>query len=118
MLHLHQLPDPTGATDPRLARMCALAARCLTRRPELRVRTERALILAAAGDVHPHPIEPRVFLVSSRRPGFCHRVSTDVCTCTCPDFAAQVRRPGPHKPACKHLIAAFLVDLAARPHAA
>ena len=38
-------------------------------------------------------------------------VSTDDCTCTCPDFAAPVRHAGPRMPACKHLIAAFLVDL-------
>lgn len=119
MLHLHSLSDPV-TVDAYLAEMCRLMAVCEGRRPDLGNRPIRALTLAASGGVHQHPSQPATRLVNSRRAGFCHLVRLDLGTCTCPDFAAQVRRPGPRKPACKHLIAAVLQDLAshAMDHAA
>ena len=112
MLHLPS--RQTETTDPLTRELCRLATNCQTRRPDLRDRPTRALLLAAAGDVHQHPSEPAARLVACRRPGYRYLVRLDLGTCTCPDFAAQVRRAGPRKPACKHLIAAHLATLARR----
>jgi len=99
------MPDPRPVR--RLARHLALLSLIVQER-------QPRAALAASGGVHQHPTEPATRLVQSRRAGLCHLVRLDLGTCTCPDFAAQVRHAGPHMPACKHIIAAFLVDLTHR----
>lgn len=110
MLHLPS--RQTETTDPLTRELCRLATNCQTRRPDLRDRPTRALLLAAAGDVHQHPSITDGRLVACRRPGYHYLVRLDLGTCTCPDFLHQVAHPGPRLPACKHLLAAHLATLA------
>ena len=96
------MPDPRPVR--RLARHLALLSLIVQER-------QPRAALAASGGVHQHPTELATRLVQSRRADLCHLVRLDLGTCTCPDFAAPGPLCRPHMPACKHLIATFLVDL-------
>ena len=67
MLHLHRLSHPT-LVDAYIAELYRLMETCEHRRPDLRDRPLRALMLAAGGDIRPHPKCADARLVTSRRP--------------------------------------------------